>query len=111
MLQFRRGRDRLRRFACRLGVLLPRPSNGRLRAVVGVDGPSSGLIPTGGVSRRKASLASASEVKVSVQGEADVRPGTVVLEIFIISSERPCVEWAAGNTLGRFHLFAGVLSS
>ena len=33
----------------------------RLRLVVGVDGPSSGLIPTGGVSRRKASLASASE--------------------------------------------------
>ena len=51
----------------------------RLRLVVGVDGPSSGLIPAGGVSRRKASLASSSEAQVSVQGEADVRPGTVVL--------------------------------
>ena len=71
--------------ACRLWALVR-----RCRPSYGTDGvcvwllsvwmsPAVACFPTGGVCRRMSSLASASEAAVSLQGEEDGRPGTVVL--------------------------------
>ena len=83
------GRDRLLRVALASRLCALSPNGRRLRCrtdgcpalvLVGVGGPSSGLLPEqAACGHRQSSLTSTSEAAALLQGEEDGRPGTVVL--------------------------------